>query len=232
VSGAPRPGANRFLAERRALVARVAREIASMPEAFGDAGLDPRIAQALESVPRHEFVPEDEQAHAWRNVALPIGYGQTISQPFVVAAMTQLMAVEPGDVVLEVGTGSGYQAALLAEIGARVQTIEIVEPLAKRAAATLASLGYRNVEVRCGDGHRGIPERAPFDAIIVTAAGNEVPPALFEQLRVGGRLVAPVDRGDDGQWLRVHRKRADSSIEVRDVLPVVFVPLTGGNEAD
>jgi protein-L-isoaspartate(D-aspartate) O-methyltransferase len=185
---------------------------------------DQRVLAALRKVPRHEFVPARRRSSAYQDRPLPIGHGQTISQPYVVAAMTELAAVSEGDRVLEIGTGSGYQAAVLAELAAQVYTIEIVEPLAGRAAQTLEHLGYASVQVRHGDGYRGWPEAAPFDAIVVTAAAPRVPPALLEQLVVGGHLVIPV--GDAYQELEVHT-RTPRGVEVRRVFPVRFVPMTG-----
>ncbi len=185
--------------------------------------VDARVLAALRRVPRHEFVPEEELARAYRDGPLPIGHGQTISQPYVVAVMTELAAPGADDRVLEIGTGSGYQAAVLAELAGQVYSIEIVEPLARSAAATLERLGY-DVRVRHGDGYRGWPEAAPFDAIVVTAAPERVPPALLEQLAEGGRLVIPV--GDLQQELEVHRRTADG-IEVERVFAVRFVPMTG-----
>ncbi len=185
---------------------------------------DARVLAALRKVPRHEFVARSLRREAYADHPLPIGHGQTISQPYVVAAMTELAQVGPGERVLEVGTGSGYQAAVLAELAREVYTIEIVEPLAKSAAATLARLGYAAVRVRHGDGYLGWPEAAPFDAIVVTAAPPRVPPPLLEQLAVGGKLVIPV--GEDWQELEVHTKTA-TGVEVRQVFPVRFVPMTG-----
>jgi len=188
---------------------------------------DPRVLEAVRRVPRHEFVASRLREQAYDDRPLPIGHGQTISQPYVVAAMTELAAVGPASKVLEVGTGSGYQAAVLAELAGEVFTIEIVEPLAERARETLARLGYTNVHVRHGDGYAGWPEEAPFDAIVVTAAPPEVPPALREQLAVGGRLVVPVGR--DWQELEVHT-RTEDGWEVREVFPVRFVPMVRGED--
>jgi len=185
---------------------------------------DARVLAAMRAVPRHEFVPAAEVAHAYEDHPLPIGHDQTISQPYVVAAMTELAAVGPGARVLEIGTGSGYQAAVLAELGANVYTIEIVEPLARSAAATLARLGYARVKVRAGDGYRGWPEAAPFDAVIVTAAPPAVPEPLKEELKIGGRLVIPV-----GEWYQelIVITRTAGGFQERSVLPVRFVPMTG-----
>ncbi len=185
---------------------------------------DARVLAAMRRVPRHEFVPAALRAQAYADGPLPIGHEQTISQPYIVALMTQLAALGPASRVLEVGTGSGYQAAILAEVARDVYTIEIVEPLARSAEATLRRLGYERVHVRAGDGYRGWPEAAPFDAILVTAAPERVPAPLLEQLAVGGRLVIPVGRID--QELEVHRRTA-TGFEVERVAPVRFVPMTG-----
>ncbi|HWR98571.1 MAG TPA: protein-L-isoaspartate(D-aspartate) O-methyltransferase [Candidatus Methanoperedens sp.] len=185
---------------------------------------DPRVLAALRAVPRHRFVPADWLAEAYEDHPLPIGEGQTISQPYIVALMSELLVLRGGERVLEVGTGSGYQAAVLAELAGEVYSIEILEPLARQAAATLAGLGYTRVQVRAGDGYLGWPEAAPFDAIIVTAAPDHVPQPLVDQLKVGGRLVIPV--GQYYQELVVCTKTA-TGIERRGVLPVRFVPMTG-----
>jgi len=187
---------------------------------------DARVLAAMRKVPRHEFVPADVRARAYEDAPLPIGNDQTISQPYIVAIMTDLAKLGPRARVLEVGTGSGYQAAVLAEVAGEVYTIEILAPLARRAEATLGRLGYGAVHVRHGDGYRGWPEAAPFDAIVVTAAAPKVPPALLAQLADGGRLVMPV--GDRDQRLEVHR-RIGERIEVKTIFPVRFVPLTGGD---
>ncbi len=192
----------------------------------GRASLSERVMQAIAKVPRHEFVPASERRNAYANRPLPIGMGQTISQPFIVALMTDLMDVLPGDRVLEIGTGSGYQAALLAELAGTVYTIEIVEPLAREAAERLKRLGYGNVMTRTGDGYRGWPEYAPFDAIMVTAAPREVPQPLIDQLKPGGRLVVPVGGHAAGQLLLLIEKQPDGRITRRNILGVRFVPLT------
>ena len=184
----------------------------------------PRVLDAMRRVPRHLFVPEPQRGQAYGDYPLAIGYKQTISQPYIVAFMTQAIDVRATDRVLEIGTGSGYQAAILGELAADVYTIEIVTPLAERARATLASLGYRNVHVRAGNGYLGWPEQAPFDRIIVTAAPDAVPPALVEQLKAGGFMTIPV--GDTDQELRILRKTA-TGLETLETLPVRFVPMTG-----
>jgi protein-L-isoaspartate(D-aspartate) O-methyltransferase len=185
---------------------------------------DPTTLAAMRRVPRHLFVPAASQAEAYEDHPLPIGHGQTISQPYIVAFMTEALHLRGGERVFEVGTGSGYQAAVLATIAARVYSIEIVAPLAAEAKERLERLGYRNVEVRAGDGYQGWPEAAPFDAIVVTASAPRIPAPLKEQLKDGGRLVIPV--GDESQELVVVTRRGQTFEEHR-VLPVRFVPMTG-----
>jgi protein-L-isoaspartate(D-aspartate) O-methyltransferase len=184
---------------------------------------DARVLFAMRRVPREEFVPPEARALAYEDHPLPIGHAQTISQPYVVATMTQAARLSPGDRVLEVGTGSGYQAAVLAELGAEVYSIEIVEPLGEQAAAVLSRLGYR-VHTRLGDGYRGWPEAAPFEAIVVTAAPAVVPQPLLDQLADGGRLVIPV--GEEFQELRVITRRG-AELQTETLFPVRFVPMTG-----
>ena len=217
-SGADADGERDFGGERAALAA----ELAEM-------GItDERVLAAMRRVPRHQFVPEDWRSRAYANRALPIGEGQTISQPYIVAYMTAALALEPDDKVLEIGTGSGYQAAVLAEVAGKVYSVEIVKPLGERARKTLDRLGYRSVETRIGDGYRGWPDQAPFDAIILTAAPPSVPKALLQQLKPGGRMILPV--GVDQQQLLLLHKQADGTVRREDLLPVVFVPMTGGPE--
>ncbi|HET9701523.1 MAG TPA: protein-L-isoaspartate(D-aspartate) O-methyltransferase [Burkholderiales bacterium] len=191
--------------------------------------LEERVLAAMARVPRHRFVPSRLEVEAYENRPLPIGHGQTISQPFIVALMTELLRVRPGDRVLEIGTGSGYQAAVLAELGTTVYTIEIVEPLGIAARDRLVALGYGKVEVRVGDGYHGWEEHAPFDAIMVTAAASHVPPPLVRQLKAGGRMVVPVGPPFLTQSLMLVEKKADGTTTSRQVLPVRFVPLTGGH---
>ena len=187
---------------------------------------DEQVMQAMGKVPRHEFVPPELSGAAYDNRPLPIGSGQTISQPYIVALMTDLAKVRKGSRVLEVGTGSGYQAAILAEMGASVHTIEIVPELAATARARLARLGYRDVNVVTGDGYEGIAQHAPYDAILVTAGAAHVPPALVQQMKPGARMVIPVGDPFGYQELTVVEKAADGSVKTRRVLPVRFVPLT------
>ena len=179
----------------------------------------------MRKVQREQFVPADLASRAYADRPLPIGYGQTISQPFIVAYMTEALGVEPRHKVLEVGAGSGYQAAILGELGRTVYTIEIVPELARRAASTLNSLGYRNVHVREGDGYAGWPQHAPFDRIMVTAAPAEIPRPLIDQLAVGGRLIIPVGEQGSTQWLTVVERTAKGVTE-RRTIPVQFVPFT------
>jgi len=186
---------------------------------------DPRVLDAMRKVPRHRFVPESQRPHAYEDRPLPIGEGQTISQPYIVALMTELAGVKPGDTVLEVGTGSGYQAAVLAQMGVKVYSIEIIEPLARRAEAVLDELGYgKRVELRHGDGYAGWPEHAPFDAILVTAAPSKIPAPLKQQLALGGRLVIPVGKHFQS-LLRI--TRTHDGFREESVIPVRFVPMTG-----
>lgn len=186
-----------------------------------------RVMAAMRQVPRHEYVPEQSRTQAYFNRAMGIGYGQTISQPFIVALMTEVLQLEADHSVLEIGTGSGYQAAILGELAAQVYTIEIIPELALQASERLREAGYDNVEVRSGNGRLGWPDAAPFDAVIVTAAGEDIPPALVEQLKPGGRMVIPTGDTYGAQMLKLLRKDVDGDVTVTDVLPVVFVPLTG-----
>jgi len=189
---------------------------------------NPAVLAAMRQVPREEFVPGDLIGQAYADSPLPIGHGQTISQPYIVAAMTELLRLDRDSVVLEVGTGSGYQAAVLSPIVRHVYTLEIIAPLATAAAERLARLGYDNVDVKEGDGYFGWPEKAPFDGIVVTAAASHIPPPLIDQLKPGGRLVIPVGPPLMVQHLMVVEKDEEGRITQRDVMPVRFVPLTGG----
>jgi protein-L-isoaspartate(D-aspartate) O-methyltransferase len=215
--------------------ARMVAEIAAMARETGSATGRPRLSEAVMTamgrVPRHRFVPALQEVFAYENRPLPIGEGQTISQPFLVALMTDLLDPKPGDTVLEVGTGSGYQAAVLAELVAKVYTIEIVEPLGRRAMQLLEQLGYRNVQARIGDGYNGWPEAAPFDSIVVTAAPAEVPKPLIDQLKPGGRMVIPAGGSHDRQDLLLVEKQPDGTATTKRTLPVRFVPLTRDRRA-
>lgn len=191
----------------------------------GKADIDPRVMAAMAKVPRHEFVPPDVAYAAYEDGPLPIGHGQTISQPYIVALMTDLLQPEAEDVILEVGTGSGYQAAVLSLLVRQVYSVEVVQALAEEAAARLKRLAYNNIETRCGDGYHGWPEHAPYDGIIVTAAAPEVPQPLIDQLKPGGRLIVPVGGRYTGQDLVMLEKDKQGQIHSRSVLPVAFVPL-------
>jgi len=197
-------------------------------ETRGHTGLDAmsaRVRAALAKVERHRLVPAGQQALAYRNHPLPIGHGQTISQPYIVALSTDLIAPQPHHVVLEIGTGSGYQAAVLAEIVAKVLSIEIIGSLGQEAKENLGKLGYSNIEIRIGDGYRGWPEKAPFDAIVVTAAAPQVPAALVAQLKPGGKMVIPVGAAGGTQELLLITKGTDGKSSQKKILPVRFVPL-------
>jgi len=191
---------------------------------------DPNVLHAMRTVPRHAFVPPEQRAHAYEDRPLYIGHGQTISQPYVVAFMTEALVLDPNSVVLEIGSGSGYQAAVCAEVAREVRSIEIVEPLAKSAAEVLAELGYANVHIRLGDGYYGWPEEGPFDAIIGTAAAREVPPPLLQQLKPGGRMILPVDGEFGFQHLILVTKDEQGQLHRANVMPVRFVPMTGRNQ--
>ena len=215
-------------AARRAAMVRVISEHATQTARhIGKRVFDARVMAEIAAVPRHRFVPAAEVNHAYADRPLPIGYGQTISQPFIVALMTDLLEVDADDVVFELGTGSGYQAAVLSGLVAEVYTVEIVPELAAQAAERLKRLGYDNVTAWHGDGYFGLPERGPFDAIIVTAAASHVPPPLIKQLKPGGRMVIPVGPAFLVQQLMLIEKTADGDIILHQILPVAFVPLTG-----
>jgi len=212
------PRSEERIAERRRMVER---QIAAR-------GIrDLRVLEAMRSVPRHWFVPKSQSSEAYEDHPLPIGHGQTISQPYIVALMTESLGLRPNDKVLEIGTGSGYQAAILAELTDKVFTIEIVQPLGEQALRILSEKGYKNIRLRIGDGYRGWPEEAPFDAIIVTCAPESPPPALVEQLAVGGRMCIPVGSDWGNQELILLRKRADGTLSREVIAPVRFVPMTG-----
>lgn len=218
-----------FDTERRKMVEEVVADTTATASYSGSSALSPAVIAAMEKVERHRFVPGALATLAYLNRPLPIGHGQTISQPFIVALMTDLMKVKAGDRVLEIGTGSGYQAAVLAELAKSVYSIEIIEPLGIEAGERLKTLGYRNVQTRVGDGYYGWPEAAPFDAIMVTAAASHVPPPLIKQLKPGGRMVIPLGTQFMTQYLMLVEKQQDGSLTNRQILPVRFVPLTGGH---
>lgn len=216
---------NAHAAERARMVEHIAALTRETRFETGRATLSERVMSAMSKVPRHEFVPAWERASAYADRPLPIGHGQTISQPFIVALMTDLADIAPGHTVLEVGTGCGYQAAVLGELAKDVYTIEIVEPLGREAAERLKRLGYQNINAKVGDGYQGWREHAPFDAIIVTAAPREVPQPLIDQLKPGGKLVVPVGGQVSVQSLLVLEKQRDGTLTRREVLGVRFVPL-------
>ena len=190
---------------------------------------DPRVLEAMRKVPRHLFVPEKYRAFSYRDHPLPIGQGQTISQPYIVAFMTEALDLKPDEKVLEIGTGSGYQAAILAELVKEVYTIEIVEKLGKRARQTLEMLGYKNIHVKIGDGYKGWPEKAPFDAVIVTCAPERIPEALVQQLNDGGRMIIPVGRaGAIQELIRAVKKKG--KLKTKEVMRVRFVPMVKGHD--
>ena len=218
-------GQMNYESERQEMIEELRAE-SRLSQEYGAPLISDHALTVLGQVPRHEFVPERQKPYAYQNRPLEIGADQTISQPYIVALMTDLAEITKDDVVLEIGTGSGYQAAVLAELAGHVYTIEIVEMLGERAARTLERLGYNNVTTRIGDGYAGWPDHAPFDAILVTAAPEEIPQPLVEQLAVGGRMVIPVGAEYAVQILQVLTKKEDGSLMVSDVIPVRFVPLT------
>jgi len=222
------PAADHHAAARRALVAAIEENVRETSRYIGRDSMDPRVMAVIAEVPRHEFVPEDQRPFAYENRPLPIGYGQTISQPYIVALMTDLLRPKAEDRVLEIGTGSGYQAAVLAKLVKTVYTIEIIAELGQQAAQRLQRLGCENVTVRTGDGYFGWEEEAPFDGIVFTAASDHIPPPLIRQLKPGGRMVIPVGSRFMVQQLVLVEKDAEGATTTRQILPVLFVPLTGG----
>jgi protein-L-isoaspartate(D-aspartate) O-methyltransferase len=225
--GATGPGEDPYAAERQAMLEEIAADVRLTSEALDKEALDPRVLEAMAKVPRHELVPDELRDVAYENRPLPIGHGQTISQPYIVAIMTDLLKFGPGQRALEIGTGSGYQAAILGELGGEVYTIEIIDELGNQARRNLGSLGYSNIEVRIGDGYYGWEEQAPFDVIVVTAAASHIPPPLIKQLKNGGRMVIPVGSRFMVQQLLLVEKDEAGKVTTRQILPVRFVPLTG-----
>lgn len=217
-----------YARQRAMLIEAIKTDVEETASYIGTAALQTKVMRAMASVPRHRFVPKHQQRYAYKNRPLPIGYGQTISQPYIVALMTHLLDLKSTDKVLEIGTGSGYQAAILAELVDAVYTVEIVPELAKRAKSTFAKLNLGRIQSKLGDGYYGWEEHAPFDAIIVTAAASHVPPPLLKQLKPGGRMVIPVGSRFYVQYLVVINKDEHEKLNTRKVLPVRFVPLTGG----
>jgi protein-L-isoaspartate(D-aspartate) O-methyltransferase len=216
-----------FLGQRQHMVEMIKDDVARTRSFLGQGTLDERVLDALRNVPRHEFVPMDQRAFAYENKPLPIGYGQTISQPFIVAIMTDLLKPKKSDRILEIGTGSGYQAAILSELVDSVYSIEIVEELGRQAEANLKRTNYPTVHTRIGDGYYGWETAAPFDGIIVTAVASHIPPPLLKQLKPGGRMVLPVGGQFMMQYLTLVNKGLDNKITTQQLLPVSFVPLTG-----
>jgi protein-L-isoaspartate(D-aspartate) O-methyltransferase len=221
---------DRWAAPRAAMVRTIQAHAALLPEAASTDGISTAVLDVMGKVPRHEFVPERVEGQAYADAPLPIGYGQTISQPFIVALMTHLVRASPDSRVLEIGTGSGYQAAVLSPLVKTVCTIEIIPGLGETAARRLKDLGYDNVQTKIGDGYFGWPECGPFDGILVTAAAGHVPPPLVKQLKPGGRMVIPVGSVFGPQFLTLVEKTGGGQITTRQLLPVRFVPLTQGSQ--
>jgi protein-L-isoaspartate(D-aspartate) O-methyltransferase len=219
-----------YAAQHEALILEIEANVERTRGYLGKSALDSRVMDAMATVPRHEFVPAPLREIAYDNRPLPIGYGQTISQPYIVAIMTDLLDLPAGCTALDIGTGSGYQAAILAEICETVYTIEIVEPLGQEARARLERLGYQNVRSRIGDGFFGWPEAAPFDAIVVAAVADELPLPLVEQIKPGGRMIIPIGTRLSGQDLILVTKNSAGETSTRSILPVIFVPLTGDHD--
>jgi protein-L-isoaspartate(D-aspartate) O-methyltransferase len=221
------PAEDHYLRQRLEMVDVIQAGVAQTAGLLGRETLSPPVLEALRKVPRHEFVSEESKPYAYENIPLPIGHGQTISQPYIVAIMTDLLGLDRNGKALEIGTGSAYQAAILGEIAADVYSIEIVEPLAKSARERLQRLNYNNVHTRSGDGYYGWEEAAPFDAIVVTATASHIPPPLIKQLKPGGRMIIPVGDRFNVQQLVLVEKDQNRKVTTRQLLPVSFVPLTG-----
>ena len=211
---------------RQHMVLEIAAQTVLAGERIGKYNLDARVMEIMGKVPRHEFVPVELQPYAYLNRPLPIGFDKTISQPFIVALMTDMLEIRKEDVVLEIGTGLGYQAAVLAELAHKVYSVEIIEALAQQAMKRLSRAGYTNVEVKVADGSHGLPEHAPFDKVMVTAAPDLIPPALINQLKPGGRMMIPAGLSDDQQLILVE-KSANGRLSTREILPVRFSQLEG-----
>ena len=218
-----------YRVQRERMIKEIEGDVKVTSKRIGKKQLSRSVMKAMSTVPRHEFVPVHLRRAAYANRPLPIGYGQTISQPYIVALMTDLLDVESGDVVLEIGTGSGYQAAILAELVKKVYTIEIIKELGQQAKDRLEGLGYQNITALVHDGYYGLEEHSPFDGIIVTAAANHIPPPLIKQLRPGAKMVIPVGGPFMTQQLMLIEKKMDGKIITKQMLPVIFVPLTGGH---
>lgn len=220
-----------FAELRRHMVMEIFATTVMIGERLGRYNLDPRVMDVMGSVKRHEFVPVEIQPYAYMDRPLPIGYDKTISQPFIVALMTDLLQVGPQDTVLEIGTGMGYQSAVLAALVRKVYSIEIIEPLARQAMKRIAAAGFRNVEVRIGNGYNGWPEHAPFDRIIATAAPDLIPAPLLNQLKPGGRMVIPAGLADSQQLILVEKSAEGGKISTKEIIPVRFSELEGADPA-
>lgn len=229
VLSATEASAERYLKRRQEMIRQIENSVEATRFYIDKSKLDNRVMAAMLTVPRHRFVPVEQRDYAYENRPLPIGHGQTISQPYIVALMTDLLEIKEDSKLLEVGTGSGYQAAVAAQLVKTVYTMEIVEPLAEEAGARFKNLGYGNIINKAEDGYYGWSERAPFDAIIVTAAASHVPPPLVRQLRPGGRMVIPVGSRFQTQQLLLVTKDDAGTVRTRQILPVRFVPLTGNH---
>jgi len=221
--------ADEYTLQRQQMVSVIEDDVYTTEKAINKKSFNKIVMQAMNTVPRHEFVPASMRSMAYENRPLSIGHGQTISQPYVVALMTDLLQPQPGQRVLEIGTGSGYQAAVLSQLVAQVYSIEIIEELGESSTQLLSRLGYDNVETRIADGYDGWPQHAPFDSIIITAAISHIPPPLVEQLKKGGRMVIPVGTRFQTQYLTLVEKDMQGKITSRQLLPVAFVPFTGGH---
>lgn len=218
-----------YTQQRQQMVAEIEADVAITTKYINKKSFEPAVIDAMNTVPRHEFVPKGMRSNAYENRPLPIGHGQTISQPYIVALMTDLLQPKPGHRVLEIGTGSGYQAAVLSQLVDEVYSIEIIEALGASTAELLARQGYDNIKTRIADGYNGWPQNAPFDSIMVTAAISHIPPPLVEQLKNGGRMVIPVGTRFQTQYLTLVEKDLQGKITTRQLLPVIFVPFTGGH---
>ncbi len=223
------PGADNYRVQRMNMISDIQDDVRRTERFINKKSFNASVMQAMEKVPRHEFVPTELLSRAYENRPLPIGFGQTISQPYIVGLMTDLLHPEADQNVLEIGTGSGYQAAILSQLVARVYSIEIIEQLGNATTKLLSRLGYDNIKTHIADGYNGWPEHAPYDSIIVTAAISHIPPPLVQQLKKGGRMVIPVGTRFQTQYLTMVEKDLQGKVTTRQVLPVIFVPFTGGH---
>jgi protein-L-isoaspartate(D-aspartate) O-methyltransferase len=221
--------ADKYTLQRQQMVAEIEDDVETTAKYINKKSLDEAVIQAMKTVPRHEFVPPAMRTDAYENRPLPIGHGQTISQPYIVALMTDLLQPKPGQSVLEIGTGSGYQAAVLSQLVAQVYSIEIIEDLGNATTQLLEKQGYDNIHTRIADGYEGWPQNAPFDGIMVTAAISHIPPPLVAQLKKGGRMVIPVGTRFQTQYLTLVEKDLQGKVTTQQLLPVSFVPFTGGH---